>query len=142
MATRALGLTSRWQDFTSSLFRAAVSWPKPIKAQQRFLVAKPGVVYLKAFERAMQDVHGNQWKERLNHRQKDWVNFAEIRREKYSEHVKRETGDQLMRPARDDEYPPEWHAKVEKIKTSLLQKKAPNATRKAVSEAEQPESQA
>lgn len=154
MATRhALSLTSRRQGFAYGLFRAFVSWPNPNEAQKRRPnpALNPEVIYLSAFERAMQDLHGDQWKRRLNGRQRQFVSAREHRRACYQEKLRAEyrekqtgeqTGVQLVRPARDDEYPPEWHTKVEQFKTLFKEQEARDARGKAVSKPEQPESQA
>ncbi|KAG6355646.1 hypothetical protein INS49_003608 [Diaporthe citri] len=133
---RGLNLISRWQGFTSGLFRAIVSWLKPIKAQKR--IPNAGIIRISPLEKAMQDLHGDQWKARLSRQQRSLVRLKEFSRAKRQE---RSSGQ--IRPARDDEYHAEWYQQVEWWKTHLLKEQEACDTRgKAVPKPEQPESQA
>lgn len=134
---RALNLTSRGRGFTSGLFRAAVSRLMSTKPMNILI---PGVFYITPFERAMQDVHGDQWKERLRPKQKSFVQFKERERAQKAE----ASGfGQSARLARDDEYSDAWHEKVRNYRDLFLAMRQGSGTGERVEpEAEQPGSQA
>ncbi|KAI7784172.1 hypothetical protein LA080_010485 [Diaporthe eres] len=113
---RGLNLISSWQGFTSGLFRATVSWLRPIKAQKG--VPNTKLIRITPIERALKDMYGDQWKERANHQQRSYVRMKEFHRARRQE--KCMSRQQPMRRARDDEYDAEWHQSVECWKTRLL----------------------
>lgn len=123
---RALNLISRWQGFTSGLFRATVSWLRPIKAQKG--VPNTKVIRISSIERALKDLYGDQWKGRIDKRHRNLVRMKEFSRAKRQEKY---MGSQPMRPARDDEYDAEWHESVESWKTRLLEEQEARGARKS-----------
>lgn len=113
---RGLSLISSWQGFTSGLFRATVSWLRPIKAQKG--VRNTKVIRISPIEKALIDLYGDQWKKRANYQQRKYVRMREVQRARRQE--KYMSSHKPMRPARDDEYDAEWHQSVECCKTRLL----------------------
>lgn len=124
---RALNLTCRWQSstsvFTRYTFRTTAARPKSTGNNHI-----PDLIYVTAFERAMQDVYGAQWKECLTGQQWKYVRVKEHRREysvkKLVQEAEAAGGVRPeRRPARDDEYNAEWRAKVEKLRVDLSRTK-------------------
>lgn len=115
---RALDLASRGQSFASHLLRKTVSWLKFTKPEKS--IPNTHVIYISAFERAMQDVYGSRWQKRLNSVQWEYV------RKKWAKRLTIQAtmiGGPSMRHARDDEYHPAWHKKVERFRSNILQEK-------------------
>lgn len=124
---RALNLTCRWRCSTSVFaryaFRTTAARPKSTGNNHN-----PDLIYLTAFERAMQDVYGAQWKECLNSQQWRYVRDKENRRRYSTEKLEQEAEAAggvrpERRPARDDEYDAKWRAKVERLRVDLSRKK-------------------
>lgn len=89
-----------------------------------------------AFERAMQDVYGAQWKERLNGAQRNFVRKKENKRPRSWKML---IGGPFVRHARDDEYIAARHEKVKKFRNLFLQRKqAREAEEKAKSKRNSP----
>ncbi|KAK7701107.1 hypothetical protein SLS64_010439 [Diaporthe eres] len=92
----------------------------------------PDLIYVTAFERAMQDVYGAQWKKCLNGQQRKYVQAKEHQRKHLAKKLVQEAEAAggvrperrpERRPARDDEYNAEWRAKVERLRVDLSQTK-------------------
>lgn len=62
-----------------------------------------------AFERAMHDVYGDQWRLQLTMKERAYLRTKERSRIKSG-----------RRPARDDEYSASWHENVGRIRAQLL----------------------
>lgn len=91
----------------------------------------------------MQDLFGDQWKEKLNNRGRKFVKDKENGREKYGLKCGFTMDTPIERLARDDEYPALWHKNVERFKRRLLQKSQSSWVKKeAISEAQKAQSQA
>ncbi|KAI7789038.1 hypothetical protein LA080_005142 [Diaporthe eres] len=127
VSPRALNLTCRWRCSTSVFaryaFRTTAARPKSTGNNYN-----PDLIYLTAFERAMQDVYGVQWKKCLNSKQWGYVRDKEDRRRYSAKKLEQEAEAAggvrpERRPARDDEYDAKWHAKVERFRVVLSQKK-------------------
>lgn len=111
---RALDLISRGQSFTSHFFRQAVSWLKFPKSEKP--ESNTYVIYVTPFERAMRDVYGPHWKQRLNPAQQEFL------RKKIA--ARWRNRGQPVRPAREDEYDTAWHERVGYFRSQLLQHRA------------------
>lgn len=69
----------------------------------------------------MQDLHGDQWEEKLNMRQRHLLGAKKYNRAEFQAY---NMWRPLMRPARDDEYSAAWHRNVKSWKTFLLKQEA------------------
>lgn len=86
----------------------------------------PWLVYLTAFEKAMQDVYGDGWKDMLSGKQLKFVrNNENWRKHKLNPDQEGEMGGTTpaRRLARDDEHQGAWHQKVELLRAKFLREK-------------------
>lgn len=82
-----------------------------------------GVLTVTAFEKAMQEIHGEKWKDSLNRKQKDFVEHKERGREEQMKKMQQELGDKWEAAAAEEtarQYASEkFQDKLKRIKKSL-----------------------
>lgn len=139
---RALNLVARWPGFTSNLGSCLLK-PTAGRLSSTKTQKIPEFLKISPLERALQDTHGDKWKEMASCRQKSYVRYKEFTRRNFKERCGITADSPPLRLARDDEYNAAWHETVERLKKELLQQKqAREARDKAAPEAEPPKSQA
>lgn len=139
---RVLSLASRWPGFTSS-WGSCLLKPTAGRLSSTETQKIPEFLKISPLERALQDTHGDKWKEMASRRQRSYVKYKEFTRRNFQERRGITAESPPIRLARDDEYDATWHEKVEWWKKELLQQKqAREAQDKTAPEAEPPKSQA
>lgn len=80
-----------------------------------------GGVWVTAFETVMQDLYGDQWKEKLSRRGTRFVERKEAGREFTGKLKASSAADMPLPPAHDSYNPADWHRRAQEIKLRILQ---------------------
>lgn len=105
---RASNIISRWHGLKASMSR--------LNSTKAPHVSAPGGTLITAFESVMQDLYGDQWKEKLS---RDGRRFV-YRKERGREKKRLKVGGVPVTPNNHDAAV--WHRRVQKIKARILQK--------------------
>lgn len=141
---RALSLASRWPGFTSS-WGSCLLKPTAGRLSSTETQKIPEFLSLAPLEKALKDVYGDKWKKMASVRQRNYVRYKEVSRQRLQEKLGITAESPPIRLARDDEYDAGWRKKVKRWKKTLLQQKQDReaeARDKAAAEAEPPKTQA